>query len=191
MDGAKAVKAGDYSEVDAMGEVDKALGRLDVEAQVRVLEWASSKYKIQREPRNLEHSTLAAHEPLEPSSGATVRPRSIKDFLAQKRPGSSYERVACLVYFLEKFGDRAEVESKDIVQANADARLQRMSNPAVFIKHATHTYGYLTSLGQRRFALSARGEAIVEALPDRAKLEEAQAKFSFGRKTKKRTRRQK
>jgi hypothetical protein len=60
--------------------------------------------------------------------------------------------------------------------------MSKLTNPAVFVKHATHTYGYLTALGKRKFAISARGEAVVEALPDRAKVDEAHTKFRFGKK---------
>jgi hypothetical protein len=75
-----------------------------------------------------------------------------------------------------------EVGTKDITKANSDARLSKLTNPAVFVKHATHTYGYLTPLGKRKFAISARGEAVVEALPDRTKVEEELAANPFGKK---------
>jgi hypothetical protein len=169
-----------YSEVDAMRDIDEALGKLDAEAQQRVLEWASSKHGLKLRVQfdgggSSPHATLPQPQ----------RTADIKAFLAQKRPDSFYERVACLVYFLEKFAGQSEVGTNDITKANSDARLSKLTNPAVFVKHATHTYGYLTSLGKRKFAISSRGEAVVEALPDRAKVEEAHGRFRFGKKRKK------
>jgi hypothetical protein len=166
-----------YSEVDAMRDIDGALGKLDAEAQQRVLEWASSKHGLKVKGQ-FEGGGSSAH----PTSPQPQRATDIKTFLAQKRPDSFYERVACLVYFLEKFAGQAEVGTKDITKANSDARLSKLTNPAVFVKHATHTYGYLTPLGKRKFAISARGEAIVEALPDRTKVEEALVANPFGKK---------
>jgi hypothetical protein len=166
-----------YSEVDAMREIDGALGKLDAEAQQRALEWASSKHGLKL--REQFGGGGSVPHVASPQQHAT----DIKTFLTQKRPDSFYERVACLVYFLEKFAGQAEVGTKDITKANSDARLSKLTNPAVFVKHATHTYGYLTPLGKRKFAISARGEAIVEALPDRTKVEEALAANPFGKKT--------
>jgi hypothetical protein len=172
-----------YSEVDAMRDVDEALGKLEADEQHRVIEWLASKYRVKAKPEFDGSQAKSAQ-----LSGITGGPQLIKDFLEHKNPASFYERVACLAYHLEKFQEKAEVENKDIVEANTQARMSRLSNAAVFIKHATHTYGYLTSLGKRKYAISRRGEAVVEALPDRAKVEEAHIKFPFGKKVKKRTR---
>jgi hypothetical protein len=173
-------KSAGYSEVDAMRDIDGALGKLDAEAQQRALDWASSKHGLK--PRGQFDGGGDSRQPTLPQP---QRATDIKTFLAQKRPDSFYERVACLVYFLEKFTGQAEVGTKDITKANSDARLSKLTNPAVFVKHATHTYGYLTPLGKRKFAISARGEAVVEALPDRAKVEEAHERLRFGKKARK------
>jgi hypothetical protein len=166
-----------YSEVDAMRDVDEALSKLDPDAQKRVMDWASSKHRIKfsTDQNGSEMISVVAGRQAQQA-------KDIKSFLSQKQPENFYERVACLVYYLEKVEDKPEVETKEITEANSQARLSRLTNPAVFVKHATHTYGYLTSLGKRKFAISARGEAVVEALPDRAKVEEAHAKFRFGKK---------
>lgn len=173
-------KSGGYSEVDAMRDIDGALGQLDAEAQQRVLDWASSKHGLKL-TGHFDGGGSSPHPKSPQPHGAT----DIKTFLAQKRPDNFYERVACLVYFLEKFGGQSEVGTKDITKANSDARMSKLTNSAAFVKHATHTYGYLTGLGKRKFAISARGEAVVEALPERAKVEEAQKSFPFGNKGRK------
>jgi hypothetical protein len=172
-------KSGDYSEVDAMREIDAALSKLDTDAQKRVMDWAHSKHQISSKVNNSGSSVST-----DPAGAKVQVPKDIKSFVANKQPENFYERVACLVYHLEKFEGKTEVGTNDITQANSDARLSRLTNPAVFVKHATHTYGYLTSLGKRKFAISARGEAVVEALPDRAKVEEAHERLRFGKKGK-------
>jgi hypothetical protein len=173
-------KASTYSEVDAMRDVDAALSQLQPDAQQRVIQWVTSKHRI---------DALDAPRPATARPSVDDRhPEDIKSFIGQKRPDGYYERVACLVYYLEKFGDQKEVGTKDITKANSDARQPKMTNPAVFVKHATHTYGYLISLGKRKFAISAKGEAVVEALPDRAGVEDALKKFPSGKKGRKRTR---
>ncbi|HEY2393443.1 MAG TPA: hypothetical protein VGK22_19885 [Candidatus Angelobacter sp.] len=172
-------KSADYSEVDAMREIDEALGRLNSDAQKRVIEWAISKHQISSK------ASIGGNGALADSTVAKAQiSKDIKSFLASKQPENFYERVACLVYYLEKFGDKTEVGTNEITQANSDARMSKLTNPAVFVKHATHTYGYLTSLGKRKFAISARGEAVVEAMPDRVKVEGAHEKFRFGNKGK-------
>lgn len=171
-----------YSELDAMRDVDEAFSKLEVDEQQRVIAWLASKYRI-RSKADWDGSRSELRE-LEGEG----RPPHIKDFLSHRQPANFYERVACLAYYLEKFQDKSDVENRDIVDANTQARLSRLSNPAVFIKHAIHTYGYLTSLGNRRFAISRRGEAVVDALPDRAKVEAAHKMFPFGKKARKKTR---
>jgi len=173
-------KTGKYSEIDAMGAVDKALSQLGEDARQRVMTWAASKYELK-----FVKKADAGQDEEEPSEEKVVpRPKDIKTFMANKRPDNFYERVACLAYYLEKFAGISEVKTEEIRKANTDARLSKMTNPALFVKHATHTYGYLTSLGKRKFALSTRGEAVVDALPDRAKVEEAHKNHSFGKKSK-------
>jgi hypothetical protein len=184
-------RAASFSEVDAMRDVDAALEKLDPDAQRRVLDWAASKYKLTAHARIGQGGS---EEPriqprLNQPSGRQGAPRDIKTFLAQKRPGSSYERVACLVYYLEKFDGRTEVNKKDIEKANSDARLSKMTKPGIVVKNATHTYGYLTSIGNRQLALSTRGEAVVEALPDHVQVEEAHKNFPFGKRAGKKRKR--
>jgi len=172
-------KVVEYSEVDAMRDVDSALSKLanDSDAQRRIIQWLASKYGTNvplTDGRRIDSAfrTIAAETP-----------QDLKSFMAQKRPMNNYERVACLAYYLEKFKEMSDVGAKEIIEANTEARLPKMSNATVFIKHATHTYGYLNSIGQRRLALSSRGEAVVEALPDRSKVDEALESFPFGRKS--------
>ncbi len=170
-----------YTEVDAMRDIDAALGKLDPSARERVMDWASSKHGLR------SRATVDGKEADPEIVGADgPRPKDLKSFLATKAPQSFYERVACLVYYLEKFDGRSEVSTQDITKANSDARQSKLTNPATFVKHATHTHGYLISIKKGIFAISPKGEAVVEAMPDRAKADEAHKKFKVVRKVKKR-----
>lgn len=174
---AKGGSGSKYSEIDGMRAVEEAFDRLEPDERQRVMTWAGSKYAMQ--VGSMEGG------PQQSERKSIQPPKEIKAFMAQKKPSNYYERVACLAYYLEKSEGNSEVKTGDIAKANTDARLSKMSNAAVFVKHATHSYGYLTSLGHRKFALSARGEAVVEALPDPDKVKEAHDNHPFGRKTKK------
>src|SRR5687768_12356450 len=115
----------DYSEVDAMRDVDSALGKLanDFDAQRRVIQWLASKYatSVQLADGGQVGSSLLSNVP--------ERSQDIKSFMALKRPVNNYERVACLAYYLEKYKEMSDVGAKDIVEANTEARLPKMSNP--------------------------------------------------------------
>lgn len=167
------------SEVAVMQRVDEAFSGLEPHARQRIIDWVTSKYELSSKPKPSPSGQL------QEQSSAPLGPRNIKTFMSEKQPQNLYQRAAALVYYLEKFGGFTEVATADIVKANADARLSRMTNPSLFIQHATHTYGYLTSLGKRKFAISARGEAVVEALPDPAKVEEVHTRLPVRRKAKK------
>jgi len=174
-------KASKYSEIEAMGDVDKAFSQLDEDARQRVMTWAASKYQLKF---GKSSNSGQAEEQPPAEEKPPLKPKDVKMFMAQKKPENFYERVACLAYYLEKFDGIPEVKTEQIREANTNARMSRMTNPALFVKHATHTYGYLTSLGKRKFALSTRGEAVVDALPDRTKVQEAIDNNPFGKKPK-------
>jgi hypothetical protein len=171
-------KASKPNEIDAMHSVDEALSQLDDDARQRVMDWVASKYKVTTDLR----PDLSGNRFTPDKRSTPLSTQDIKTFMTEKKPSNFYERVACLTYYLEKIEKKTEVKTEDIRKANTDARLSKMSNPALFVKHATHTYGYLTSLGQRKFGLSTRGEAVVDALPDRAGVEKALSDHPFGKK---------
>jgi hypothetical protein len=105
------------------------------------------------------------------ASGAQLTP---KQFIAQKRPGNNYERVACLGYYLTHYRDTPHFKTSDITKLNTESA-HNFSNPAVFVMHATGRYNYLAAAGGGKKQITSLGEALVEALPDRAKVAEALA----------------
>jgi hypothetical protein len=113
-------KAG-YSEVDAMRDVDAALSNLKQDAQQRVIEWAASKYALKIGRASAPEPIAQVPHPQGDAGATTGVAKNIKSFLAQKRPESFYERVACLVYYLEKFDGK----NRGWHQRNHEGELRR------------------------------------------------------------------
>jgi hypothetical protein len=98
-----------------------------------------------------------------------------KQFLALKKPKTQYERVACLAYYLTYNRQTPQFKTANISKLNTEAAQTRLSNPAVAVMHATNTYQYLTAAGGGKKQITTVGEALVDALPDRAKVAQAMA----------------
>jgi hypothetical protein len=106
-----------------------------------------------------------------------------KQFVGQKKPDSNYERVACLAYYLTHNRDTPHFKTSDITKLNTESA-HHFSNPALFVRHATSTYRYLSAAGGGKKQITLLGEAIVEAMPDRTKVAEAIAEHKPTRKRK-------
>jgi hypothetical protein len=76
-------------------------------------------------------------------SGGKLTP---KQFLAQKKPGTNYERVACLAYYLSNNRNSPHFKTGDIAKLNTESA-HHFTNASVAVMHATSTYHYLTSAG--------------------------------------------
>ncbi len=165
------------TEHDALKGIDNMLETLSDEERQRVFDWVQLKYKVSsaKAPIPLSGGSFRAESP-------AFTTGSIKDFLVQKKPIDTYERIACIVYYFEKVQGVEGVKTSQITQGNKDARQAPFSNPAVFVNHAANRHGLLTAIGGRKKALSARGEAVVDALPDREKVNMALTDHPIKRK---------
>jgi hypothetical protein len=112
------------------------------------------------------------------SSGVQLTP---KQFVAQKKPGSNYERVACLAYYLANHRDMPHFKTSDITKLNTESA-HHFTNAALFVMHATSTYHFLAAAGGGKKQITPLGEAVVEALPDRAAVTAAIAENKPARK---------
>jgi hypothetical protein len=56
------------------------------------------------------------------------------------------------------------------------------TNAALFVRHATSTYHYLSAAGAGKKQITTLGEAVVEALPDRARVQAAMAEHKTSRR---------
>ena len=103
--------------------------------------------------------------------------KSPKQFIADKRPKSDVERVACLGYYLTHFRETPEFKTRDITMLNREAAQPALGNPAMAVANAARVSQYLSSSGGGKKQLTSRGEALVESLPDRERVREALETF--------------
>ena len=116
---------------------------------------------------------------------------SIKQFLALKKPSNFYEQIACLAYYLEKIQGVDGFNTKEITKLNTDARTTKIPHSSMYVKNTVSQYGYLSPLGGGKKALTVRGEALVEALPDKEKVKQALEEHPFRGKSKKKKQKEK
>jgi len=116
------------------------------------------------------------------NSGGNVTP---KQFLAQKRPTTEYERVACLAYYLTHTRNTPQFKTNDLTALNTEAAQRKLSNPSVAVGDATTKYGYLSSAGDGKKQITNLGEIVVDALPDREKVKQAIAENRTRKKKRK------
>lgn len=173
------------SEIEALGQIDKLLSQLSEEEIARIFGYVSAKYKMRQSSIILpQNSNVQKDHATNIEIPVDI---SIKEFMNIKKPIGFYERIACLGYYLEKMMGMDGFKTFDITQANKDARLHPMSNPTFFVNDATSKYGFLTPIGSGKKGISAKGEAIVEALPDREMVRQILEENPTKRKAIKRT----
>ena len=169
-------------ELEAMASVHAALSKLEAEQQQRVLDWVVQKLGLPLHSKPLlvygdagelggipEGSTTA--------TGTFVQSvvSSVKEFVLQKRPDNDTERVAVLGYYLTHYRGTPEFKTRDVTMLNREAKQPPISNAARAVQNATYQSKYLTPTSGGKKQLTTRGEALVEALPDRLKVKEVLA----------------
>jgi hypothetical protein len=97
---------------------------------------------------------------------------SSKAFMTAKRPSTDMERVACLAYYLTHSKRVTPFKTRDLIDLNMTAAQPRMSNASVAARNAVQ-HEYLSLAGAGKKQITVRGEAIVQALPDRDKVKKA------------------
>ncbi len=182
-------------EVDALQIVHQALLLLEPEARVRVIRAVG--VLLQLPGTSTEDSALQVGGAA--ASGEKrirITPTTkIDTFVSAKRPSDTYQRLACLAYFLEHHDNKTDVFAKDLTNANSDARQGNISNIVTFLDLATRRHGYFAAVGRGKKHLTTRGAAVVEALPDQAAVKSALQQHPLpkkgGRKQRKRSKKSK
>lgn len=92
-----------------------------------------------------------------------------KAFMTAKHPTTDMERVTCLAYYLAHYRNTPAFKTNELTTLNTEAAGGRLSNVSSTARNAV-TNGYLSAAGQGRKQIASRGEALVDALPDRDKV---------------------
>jgi hypothetical protein len=160
-------------EVEAMQKSLGALSGLKQAEQKRVLEWLAEKLNL----GNIGvPSPGAAVQQVASHSGTATLPRGTltpKNFLLEKKPATDVERATCLAYYLAHYRDTSKFKTKQLTELNKEAAQPKFSNAAVAVQNATVQNQFLSQAGAGDKQITARGEALVEALPDQEKVKAA------------------
>ena len=166
------------TELRAMESAYAALEPLDADARRRAARWLVDTLGI---TDALISSPSAPPEPRPPTDANTARrgtaggahdqrspnvTPSPKVFISAKRPAAVAERVACLAFYLTHYRNMQSFGGGDIATLNTEAAAPRL-NTSRDLDNADRASGYLVSAGDRKKQITARGEALVAALPDR------------------------
>jgi len=98
-----------------------------------------------------------------------------KEFIKSKAPSTDLERFVCLAYYLTRSPETSSFSTRDIRRLNTEAACQDFANAAATATNAVKQSKFLSLAGGGKKRITTRGEALVEALPDREKVKEALA----------------
>ena len=163
-------------EITDLTSVLETFRKLTPSGRMRLLSTISTFFGIE---------TRSAHQEIRLDSGlpigrqptstfSTTRDLSPKEFVLQKQPQTSVERVACLAYYLTHYRDSPQFKTLDISKLNTEAAQPKFPNAALAVNDAAKT-GYLIPTAKGNKQLSAAGELFVQALPDRDAARQAMA----------------
>lgn len=173
------------SEIDALKKIDEALEQLTPEEKQRIFNFLASKHSLtfNTVSKGGGGSAVGNGVVANASGNGQENITDIKQFLAAKKPHGFYEQVTCVGYFLEKTQGVENFNTKDITVANTAARATKIPNPSLYVNHCQNTYGYFSNVGSGKKAMTTRGEALVEALPDRDAVKTALENNPFKKKS--------
>lgn len=159
-------------ELDAIKKALEALWPLDEEARGRAISGLAGALGVQ------QSSTSPGRVPQvlgggPAANGAPGELGTPREFLAAKRPTTDIERITCLAYYLTHARNTPHFDTKDLSELNTEAAGARFSNASYTASNATKKNGFLTAAPGGKKQITPRGEALVNALPDRQAVEAA------------------
>lgn len=159
------------AEVSAMDAAFKALADLEVAEQRRVLTWLIDKLNLSESVSFGRQPPPTSMPPVgrQPAGTGSLTP---KQFMALKKPKTDAERITALAYFMTHTRNIEKYKTKDLSELNKEAAGTPFSNAAVAVSNAARD-AYLAPAGGGLKQITTRGEALVEALPDREKVKAA------------------
>lgn len=160
-------------EVKAMDTSWNALSSLEPDAQRRVLTWLADKLGLSESiPATRDEGSVATHQHTANTGTGSPSTATPKQFMAQKKPRTDAERITCLAYFITQHRQTQQFKTKALTDLNREAAGLPFSNAAVAVNNAALS-GYLAAAGGGAKQITSRGEALVEALPDRERVKAA------------------
>jgi hypothetical protein len=166
-------------ELEAMKVALTALEKLDAEARGRAMKWLAEALGIKGSFQTGGSSTTTtilngSGENGGSGEGAELTP---KQFMALKRPTTDVERIACLAFYLTHFRSQPHFKTVDLTNLNTEAAGHRFGNASQAAQNAMTQNDYITQAGKGNRQITARGEALVNALPDREAVTSALADY--------------
>jgi hypothetical protein len=161
---------GDAKELKAVQDALAALWPLDDEARARAIAGLTGALGVTGSPAaggGMKPSVTVGGADAGSSNGAGDL-GTPKQFLALKAPETDVERVTALGYYLTYARENPHFKTKELSELNIEAAGPRLSNASYAASNAQKKMGYLASGPGGTKQITARGEALVENLPDRA-----------------------
>jgi hypothetical protein len=158
------------NELDAIKTAVEALQPLDEEGRRRALSYISDRLSIPTGGAlgaGSPGGQVALRVQDVPGDLATMQPKA---FLAAKHPQTDVERATVLAYYLTHARGERHFKTRDLTDLNTEAAGQRFSNTSVAVNNAIRQNGYLAPGPKGTRQITARGDEVVEALPDREAL---------------------
>lgn len=156
-----------------------ALEPLDPDERRRAMTWLGETLDVELSPSDNGGSGSSASGGSGGQSGEEGGSGPVDDpkkFMAGKEPTTDVERLTCLAYFLTKVRKVQSFKTADLTALNTEAAGHRFSNAATTAKNAVNQNGYLAQAGGGSRQVTALGEKVVEAMPDRDAVKDVLAK---------------
>jgi hypothetical protein len=172
----------------ALNQISSLLLKLDHDARQRTIKAVTALFNLEA-PSAPTALTVAPRirdqirpdtKTLNFSADRTLTPSA---FLAEKRPETMAERVACLAYYYANYLTKKTFESDDIIQLNKQAGQEPFTRVKDAI-YSCHKLGLISPAGKSSKQLTTLGEQYVLALPDREATKSLiKSKSTFNKKT--------
>ncbi len=182
------------SEMEALQAVHKALEPLEPETRIKVIRAVCTLLEVNTPLGNSSAQQPGQNNDIQlggNQQASDLSKLSIKQFIMAKKPKNTYQRIACLAYFLENTNGNSKIDAKALSKANEDAKQTNISNISVFLDHAVRRHNFFSSIKGGKKQLTAFGSSVVEALPDQNKVKEVMAEHKTIKKGHKKTKNKK
>jgi hypothetical protein len=155
--------------LSAMQTALDALTPLDADERQRAMTWLGQTLEVEIPGKSSKSNEVPRQDGGGGGDGKASGPpaEDPKQFMAEKAPSTDVERMACLAYFLTKVRKVPKFKTADLTALNTEAAGHRFSNAARTTNNAVNQNGYLAQAGGGMRQITALGEKVAEALPNR------------------------